>query len=148
LSWREVSALLIGAERIDQAEDAAFGKNRRIGRQPQQLRRRDTGLAKIVETQAALEAEIWPRIQERGTRRADVRSVADAAGGRGVAGNRTAKPKVRRGVVGVLLLALMVAGGYAVAMDKTLTLSVDGSPMTVSTMKSRVIEVVPRRRDP
>ena len=34
------------------------------------------------------------------------------------------------------------AGGYAVAVHKTVTLSVDGSPMTVSTMKSRVIDVV------
>jgi hypothetical protein len=45
-------------------------------------------------------------------------------------------------VLGALLLSLTVAGGYAVAMHKTLTLSVDGSPRTVSTMKSRVIDVV------
>jgi uncharacterized protein YabE (DUF348 family) len=45
-------------------------------------------------------------------------------------------------VVGALLLAVAFAGGFAVAMHKTLTLSVDGSPMTVSTMKSRVIDVV------
>ena len=43
---QEVSALLTGAERIDEAEDAAFGKNRRVGA-AEQLRRRDTGLAKI-----------------------------------------------------------------------------------------------------
>ena len=40
------------------------------------------------------------------------------------------------------MLALTFAGGYAVAVHKTVTLSVDGSPMTVSTMKSRVIDVV------
>ena len=61
----EVSALLTGAERIDKAEDAAFGKNRRVGRQPQQLRRRDTALAKIFETKAALETEIGPRVRIR-----------------------------------------------------------------------------------
>ncbi|MBV9091443.1 MAG: transglycosylase family protein [Mycobacteriaceae bacterium] len=47
-----------------------------------------------------------------------------------------------RAFVGVFLGALTVAGSYAVAAHKTVTLSVDGSPMTVSTMKSRVIDVV------
>ena len=64
---QEVSALLTDAERIDKAEDAAFGKNRRVGRQPQQLRRRETGLAKIFETKAALETKIGPRVQDCGT---------------------------------------------------------------------------------
>ncbi len=45
-------------------------------------------------------------------------------------------------VVGALLLALTFAGGYAVAAYKTVTLSVDGTEMTVTTMKSRVIDVV------
>ncbi|KWX25440.1 MULTISPECIES: resuscitation-promoting factor [Mycolicibacterium] len=47
-----------------------------------------------------------------------------------------------RGVVGALLVTLTAAGGYAVSSHKTVTLSVDGSPMTVTTMKSRVIDVV------
>jgi resuscitation-promoting factor RpfB len=138
----EVSALLTGAEWIDQAEDAAFGENRRVGRQPKRLRRRDTGLAKVFETKAALEAEIWPQVQEWGSRRAHVRGDADDTGGRGAAGNTTAGPRARRVVLGVLLLALTVGGGWVVAMHKTLTLSVDGSPMMVSTLKSRVIDVV------
>ena len=54
----------------------------------------------------------------------------------------TAKSKAQRALVGALLLALTFAGGYAVAVHKTVTLSVDGLPMTVSTMKSRVIDVV------
>ena len=45
-------------------------------------------------------------------------------------------------LVGAILLALTFAGGYAVAAHKTVTLTVDGSEMTVSTMKSRVLEVV------
>jgi uncharacterized protein YabE (DUF348 family) len=45
-------------------------------------------------------------------------------------------------VVGALLVALTFAGGYAVAAHKTVTLSVDGTETTVSTMKSRVIDVV------
>jgi resuscitation-promoting factor RpfB len=49
---------------------------------------------------------------------------------------------VLRAVVGALLLALTFAGSYAIAVHKTVTLNVDGSPMTVSTMKSRVIDVV------
>jgi uncharacterized protein YabE (DUF348 family) len=47
-----------------------------------------------------------------------------------------------RALVGAILLALIFAGSYAVAVHKTVTLDVDGSPMTVSTMKSRVIDVV------
>jgi resuscitation-promoting factor RpfB len=49
---------------------------------------------------------------------------------------------LRRLVVGVTLLALTFAGGFAVAAHKTVTLAVDGSTITVATMKSRVIDVV------
>jgi resuscitation-promoting factor RpfB len=45
-------------------------------------------------------------------------------------------------LVGATLLALAYAGGYAVAAHKTVTLSVDGTQMTVATMKSHVIDVV------
>ena len=45
-------------------------------------------------------------------------------------------------VIGALLVALAFAGGYAVVAHKTVTLTVDGAPMTVSTMKSAVIDVV------
>jgi uncharacterized protein YabE (DUF348 family) len=45
-------------------------------------------------------------------------------------------------LVGATLLALTFAGGYAVAAHKTVKLTVDGSEMTVATMKSRVIDVV------
>ncbi len=48
----------------------------------------------------------------------------------------------QRALVGAVLLAMIVAGGYCVAVHKALTLSVDGSPKTVSTMKSRVIDVL------
>ena len=47
-----------------------------------------------------------------------------------------------RGVVGALLVTLTAAGGYAVSAHKTVTLSVDGTPITVATMKSTVIDVV------
>jgi resuscitation-promoting factor RpfB len=45
-------------------------------------------------------------------------------------------------LVATLLVALTFAGGYAVSTHKTVTLSVDGSSVTVSTMKSHVIDVV------
>lgn len=45
-------------------------------------------------------------------------------------------------VVATMLVALTFAGGYAVAAHKTVTLTVDGSSVTVSTMKTRVIDVV------
>lgn len=49
---------------------------------------------------------------------------------------------VLRILVAALLVALTFAGGYAVAAHKTVTLAVDGTPITVTTMKSRVIDVV------
>lgn len=45
-------------------------------------------------------------------------------------------------LVATLLLALTFAGGYAVSTRKTVTLNVDGASVTVSTMKSQVIDVV------
>jgi len=45
-------------------------------------------------------------------------------------------------VVAALLVTLTFAGGYAVAAQKTVTLNVDGTPTTVSTMKSRVADIV------
>ncbi|MDX1885015.1 transglycosylase family protein [Mycolicibacterium sp. 120270] len=47
-----------------------------------------------------------------------------------------------RALLFVMLLALTAAGGFAVAAHKTVTLTVDGTEMTVATMKSRVIDVV------
>ncbi|HKP40572.1 MAG TPA: transglycosylase family protein [Mycobacterium sp.] len=49
---------------------------------------------------------------------------------------------ILRLLVGAMLLALTFAGGFAVAAQKSVTLTVDGAAMTVSTMKSRVIDVV------
>jgi resuscitation-promoting factor RpfB len=110
----KVSALLADAERIDRAEDAMRGINRRGDEVAEQPRRRETGLAEIGATSK----------------------------GAGIGGKATGRSKAQRLLVGALLLALMAAGGYAVAAHKTLTLSVDGTPMTVSTMRSRVIDVV------
>jgi resuscitation-promoting factor RpfB len=53
-----------------------------------------------------------------------------------------ARSPMLRLLVGAMLLALAFAGGYAVSAHKTVTLTVDGAPMTVATMKTRVIDVV------
>jgi resuscitation-promoting factor RpfB len=50
-------------------------------------------------------------------------------------------PALRLLVAG-LLLVLAFAGAFAVADYKTVTLSVDGNAMTVTTMKSRVIDII------
>jgi uncharacterized protein YabE (DUF348 family) len=55
--------------------------------------------------------------------------------------HQTRSPALRT-LVAAFQLCVAVAGCYAVATDKTVTLTVDGSPMTVSTMKSRVVDVV------
>ncbi|WP_207801649.1 resuscitation-promoting factor [Mycobacterium uberis] len=55
--------------------------------------------------------------------------------------HQTPSPMLRL-IVGVLLLVLAFAGGYAVAASKMVTLTVDGTVMRVSTMKSRVIDII------
>jgi uncharacterized protein YabE (DUF348 family) len=49
---------------------------------------------------------------------------------------------ILRILVAALLVTLAFAGGYAVAAHKTVTLSVDGAQISVTTMKSRVLDIV------
>ncbi|GFG74875.1 resuscitation-promoting factor [Mycobacterium botniense] len=49
---------------------------------------------------------------------------------------------ILRILVAALLVVLTAAGGYAVAARKTVKLRVDGTPITVTTMKSRVIDIL------
>ena len=129
----KVSALLADAERVDNAEDATWGNSRGhdVAEQP---RRREPGLAEIGEANTALET---------GAGQLALEEVAQRPGeGAGTGGKATARPKAQRALLGALLLALTIVGGYAVAVHKTVTLSVDGLPMTVSTMRSQVIDVV------
>jgi len=55
--------------------------------------------------------------------------------------HRSPSPALRV-VVGVLLAALAGAGILALASHKTVTLDVDGTAMTVTTMKSRVADII------
>ncbi|WP_236977768.1 resuscitation-promoting factor [Mycobacterium kiyosense] len=55
--------------------------------------------------------------------------------------HQTESPMLRL-LVGALLVALIFAGGFAVSSSKTVTLTVDGTSTRVSTMKSRVIDIV------
>ena len=112
----QVWTLLTEAESIDEVEDATSGKKSRDDESPEQLRRRETRLAKIREGNGRREAEAAQRAAP--------------------------KPKARRALLGAFLVAVTCAGGYAVAAHKTVTLVVDGSPMMMSTMRSRVIDVV------
>ncbi|WP_299563095.1 resuscitation-promoting factor [uncultured Mycolicibacterium sp.] len=45
-------------------------------------------------------------------------------------------------LVGAILVTLIGAGAFAVSAHKTVTLTVDGTELTVSTMKSRVIDII------
>lgn len=53
-----------------------------------------------------------------------------------------ARSPMLRGVTGAFLATLTVAGGFAVANHKTVTLTIDGAPMTVQTMKTRIGDVL------
>lgn len=55
--------------------------------------------------------------------------------------HQTSSPILRLLVV-ALLLVLAIAGALAVASNKTVTLNIDGTPMTVTTMKSRVVDIL------
>ncbi len=66
----EVSAMLFEADRIDKAEDGRFGKDRRGDELPEELRRRESRLAKIREAKAALEAEAQARAAAEAAARA------------------------------------------------------------------------------
>lgn len=90
----EVSALLAEAERIDKAEDAKFGKDRRGDELPEELRRRETRLAVIREAKAALEAEAAQAARERAETNARARGDdEDTATGKGAAAAEAATPK-------------------------------------------------------
>jgi len=90
----EVSALLAEAERIDKAEDARYGKNKRGDELPEELRRRETRLVKIGEAKAALEAEAAQAAREQAAQRATDRGDDDdTAAGKGAAAADAAAPK-------------------------------------------------------
>jgi len=90
----EVSALLAEAQRIDTAEDKAFGKNRRGDELPAELARRETRLVKIREAKAALEAEAAQAARERAEQRAKDRGDDDdTTAGKGAAAAQAATPK-------------------------------------------------------
>mgnify|MGYP006052727007 FL=1 len=52
------------------------------------------------------------------------------------------RSKFLRGIVAALLVTLAGAGGVAVSAHKTVTLDVDGTRMTVATMKTHVLDVL------
>jgi transposase len=90
----EVSALLAEAERIDKAEDAEFGKNNRGDELPEELRRRETRLAKIREAKAALEEQAAQCAREHAEQRAaEHGDDDDTAAGKGAAAAQAAVPK-------------------------------------------------------
>ncbi|MDQ1245672.1 MAG: hypothetical protein QG597_39 [Actinomycetota bacterium] len=95
----EVSALLAEAERIDKAEDAQFGKNRRGDELPAELARRETRLETIRAAKAALEAEAAEAAREQAERRSRERGDDDdttAAKGEAAAQAAAPKPKAQR----------------------------------------------------
>jgi transposase len=96
---QEVSDLLAEAEAIDKAEDAQFGKNRRGDELPDELRRRESRLAKIREAKAALEqqaaAAAAERSRERSRERGEDPDTADA-NAEAAAEKAVPKPKAQR----------------------------------------------------
>jgi hypothetical protein len=93
----EVSALLAEAERIDKAEDAQFGKNKRGDELPEELRRRETRLAAIRKAKAALEEEAALAAREHAEAKARERGDDDdIAAGKGAAAAAAPKPKAQR----------------------------------------------------
>jgi len=91
---QEVSDLLAEAEQIDKDEDAKFGKRRRGDELPEQLRRRESRLAKIAEAKAALQAEAAQAAAEAARKRSRERGEdADTTKGKADAAAAKAQPK-------------------------------------------------------
>src|SRR5262249_9736258 len=80
---REVRCMLEDAERVDAAEDAAFGRGRRGDELPEALRQRESRLATIRAAKAALEQE---------AREQAARATAEAEG-RGARGEARLVPR-------------------------------------------------------
>ena len=69
----EIAALMAEAETVDADEDARYGKGRRGDELPQELRRRESRLAKIREAKRALEAQQAQKDCEKGRQPDDER---------------------------------------------------------------------------
>ena len=96
---QEVSDLLAEAEATDRAEDARYGKDRRGDELPEELRRRETRLAKIREAKQALEDEARERAEAAAEVRAAEKGEDDDTTAERVAaaGERaTVRPKAQR----------------------------------------------------
>ena len=95
----EVSELLAQAEAIDKAEDAKFGKDARGDELPQQLRRRESRLAKIREAKQALEDEARERAEQAAREKAAAKGEDEDSTAQRVADAAAAavpKPKAQR----------------------------------------------------
>jgi transposase len=95
----EISALMAEAQRIDDAEDAQFGKDRRGDELPAELARRESRLAKLREAKQALEAEAAQAAAEHAAelarrKGADEDSVTERAAH--AAATAVPKPKAQR----------------------------------------------------
>lgn len=88
----EVAELLKRAEETDEAEDREYGKGKRGDELPEELRRRESRIAKIREAKAALEREARERAEQKNKEReAKIEARAKAAAESGT------KPKGRMG---------------------------------------------------
>jgi transposase len=80
----EVADLLRRAEEADTAEDAEYGPDRRGDELPEELRRRESRLAKIAEAKARLEERARQRARERATTHGASEAEVEAAEARAV----------------------------------------------------------------
>ena len=92
----EVSAMLADAQRVDDAEDAKFGKDRRGDELPEDLRRKESRLAKLRQAKADLEAEARERAEAAAEAKAraagaDEEQVAERVAAAGAAAQPAAK---------------------------------------------------------
>jgi transposase len=92
---KQIDEMLAEAQRVDEAEDAKFGKGKRGDELPEELRRRESRLKKIQEAKAALEAEAREKAEmeaeEARTKLAE-REEKEAKAGRKLPGRRPQVP--------------------------------------------------------
>lgn len=96
---KEVDALLAEAEAIDQAEDEAFGAERRGDEVPEELARRESRLAKLRAAKEAIEQEARDKAEAHARKKAAEQGKAEDeidAAGEAAAERATPKPSSQR----------------------------------------------------
>jgi transposase len=116
----EVDAMLAEAEAVDQAEDEAYGEDRRGDELPPELARRETRLEKLRAAKEAIEAEAREKAEVAARERAEAAGKSDeevTAAGRAAAERAKPKPSAQRNFTDPEARMMKTNHGFAYAFN-------------------------------